>query len=123
MNPDGTGRRKLVDLGHRSAGGLAWSPDGSTLAFGASTPDGSSNQIYVMDADGSRLRTLTEPDLNATGNWWSPDGSRIAFFTGGYLALHLTTMASDGSDMRVVDGFPALPEVVVGEGIAWNPVG
>jgi TolB protein len=103
---------------------LAWSPDGSTLAFNASTPDGSP-QIYVMDADGSSVRKLTGSGLGAAGPRWSPDGSRIAFLTVSqrHPISHVYTMASDGSDVRAVEGFPSLTEAVVGDGIAWNPVG
>ena len=78
----------------------AWSPDGSQIAFssGLETRDESSNwvvvipsRIYVMDADGSNRRALTDgsidpdPDpllsrsLAHTGPTWSLDGSRLAF--------------------------------------------
>jgi len=40
----------------------AWSPDGSTIAF-VSERDNPKGDIYLMDADGSNLRRLTESDL------------------------------------------------------------
>jgi Tol biopolymer transport system component len=58
----------------------AWSPDGTTLTFMGQTPEGTENyEIYVVNADGSGLRRLT----NSPGpdGWpaWSPDGERILF--------------------------------------------
>jgi TolB protein len=58
----------------------AWSPDGTELAFMGQTPEGTDNyEIYVVNADGSGLRRLT----NSPGpdGWpaWSPDGERILF--------------------------------------------
>jgi Tol biopolymer transport system component len=53
---------------------LAWSPDGNHLAFSASS---SGTHIYVINADGSHLRQVT--DDNGSEPTWSPDGARIAF--------------------------------------------
>jgi Tol biopolymer transport system component len=58
----------------------AFSPDGRTLAF-ASERSGS-GEIWLADADGTRLRPLTS--LGADDIWnskprWSPDGEWIAF--------------------------------------------
>jgi Tol biopolymer transport system component len=52
---------------------LAWSPDGNQIAFSASL----SGNIYVIDADGSNLRQVT--DDGGSEPTWSPDGARIAF--------------------------------------------
>ena len=61
----------------------SWSPDGSKIAFvsyrdgGADTP----KHIFVMNADGTGRRNLTE-DTGLTNSFspsWSPDGSKIAF--------------------------------------------
>jgi TolB protein len=57
---------------------LAWSPDGSQLAF-ASNRDGS-YEIYLMNGDGSSRRQLTHDSILPTHRFvWSPDGSQIAF--------------------------------------------
>jgi Tol biopolymer transport system component len=128
-----------------AAAGLAWSPDGSQLAFWAVVPDKEADpsnvtlgpggdfpaQIFVINADGSGLRQLTRAGDN---RWptWSPDGSRIAFARGqlelmsgpdGTQAAYvrpgsreLFTMASDGTDVQRVEG--VWPEGA----IAWNPV-
>jgi TolB protein len=61
----------------------AWSPDGSKIAFMSQQPDAAGSDpnydIFVVNADGSGLRQLT--DTPGEDGWpsWSPDGSNIAF--------------------------------------------
>ena len=113
VNADGTGQRVLVDLSQlpvTESGGLAWSPDGSQLAFFID-PTKYHGQIWVVGADGSGLRRLTHGGDNV---WpaWSPDGSRIAFVHGGALF----TMNADGTGLKKVG------DVQADWAIAWNPI-
>ncbi|MCH8966670.1 MAG: PD40 domain-containing protein [Planctomycetes bacterium] len=59
----------------------SWSPDGERIVY-ASTFSGSS-QIWMMNADGTYRRQLTETadPLSSDNPVWSPDGSRILFDT------------------------------------------
>lgn len=58
----------------------SWSPDGGRIAF-ASSRSGSV-QIWVMDADGSGQRQVTDADDLGGRNSWSPDGRTLAFYAG-----------------------------------------
>jgi Tol biopolymer transport system component len=117
VNPDGTDPRRLVDLGECGggdcSGGLAWSPDGSMLAFHSMRDNlkGRTWGIYVVHADGSGMHRIKNLGYQPI---WSPDGSRIAYTQG----PDVFTMASDGSDDNLVEDLLVVPYM----GWAWNPV-
>ena len=63
----------------------AWSPDGGEIMYLRSEvrdrPGFAVNpDIWVMNADGSDKRQLTDSPMSEDG-WWSPDGSRIAYIS------------------------------------------
>ena len=74
IGADGSGERNLTQ-DPANDWSPAWSPDGSQIAF-ASDREGEL-RIFVMDADGSGVRRVTE----IWGEYpaWSPDGESIAF--------------------------------------------
>jgi Tol biopolymer transport system component len=127
VRSDGTDPRLLIDLGlcerGGCSGGLAWSPDGSMLAFHSSrgNPRSPNSAIYLVRADGSGLRRIFSD--GGVEPRWSPDGSRIAFYQRREQdrtdpSGQLFTMAPDGSDVTSVEGvFPTYFS-----GLAWNPV-
>jgi Tol biopolymer transport system component len=82
IRPDGSGQRRILDVAALVGGmhlvyDVAWSPDGTKLAFAAG-PDDRDTHIYVVNRDGSGLTQLTDgpaPDVDPT---WQPvpgDGS------------------------------------------------
>jgi Tol biopolymer transport system component len=112
VNPDGSGLLEEVALlPGEGANSLVWSPDGSQLAFWLSRSEDGRGRMYVINADGSDLRDITQGGDN---RWptWSPDGSRIAFVHNGMVC----TIDPDGTDMETI------PIVVPDGAIAWNPV-
>ena len=104
----------------------SYSRDGRRLMMNTAFAGQFRNTIMVMDADGSRRRTLFEdPARNALAPVWSPDGARIAFAVGTFFApgragasAHLATIRTDGSDLRMLttgDGNYGFP--------SWSPDG
>jgi dipeptidyl aminopeptidase/acylaminoacyl peptidase len=57
---------------------VAWSPDGSKLAFLSDAESPGQLQLYVADAAGSSVTKLTSVKGFLASPGWSPDGSRIA---------------------------------------------
>ena len=79
----GTTRRLTGDRVSRQP---AWSPDGKQIAH--VKIDVSSSELWLMDADGSNSRQLTQSynPVLARNNWvfrpsWWPDGSRLLYAT------------------------------------------
>jgi Tol biopolymer transport system component len=87
----------------------AWSPDGRQIAF-ESDRDGD-KELYVMNADGSNVRQITQNTIHDEGPAWSPDGSRFVF-TSGPDDLHgdIWTMNADGTDPRQHTTYPGRDE-------------
>ena len=81
------------------------SPDGDRIVF-ESDRSGVA-QIYIMNADGSELRVLTDDPLGAETPVFSPDGKHILFAA--YVAEgnnDVFIMAADGSERRRITEGP-----------------
>ena len=84
VSPDGSGRTLLTrvddcralrtrvgEAGFSDAARLVWSPDGTQLAFNLQVAGGSF-PLYVMRADGTRLKTLSAPPGAVPPIAWQP---------------------------------------------------
>jgi Tol biopolymer transport system component len=103
INIDGSGRRWLTN--EMMDGEPTWSPDGSKIAYS------SSNDIYVINADGSSKTRLARIEGVESDPTWSPDGRQIAFRS------HFSVSVVD------VDGGRARQLVSPGGTAAVNPAG
>ena len=81
--PADGGEPTLLTGGDTDAGSIAWSPDGSRIAFVSNrTEERQSNgvsAIYTVPARGGEIRPLIELDAVFDAPAWSPDGTRLAF--------------------------------------------
>ena len=91
MNADGSGVRVVIDQEFGHVNDLAWSPDGSRLAFHALYGGG----IWIVGVDGSGL---TEVSQGGAAPRWSPTGRQLAFQSGGGIWV----INGDGSGLRLV---------------------
>ena len=132
MNADGTG---LVDItpdlslfnGTAHPQDVAWSPDGSTIAFtNASYCGYAGAHLMLINTDGSNPRRVTcgwnPPPGKAAGGYgvsWRPDGSKLALQgPTGYSQDRIYTVNPDGTEFIQLaphDFGEALPD--------WSPDG
>ena len=100
----------------------AWSPDGSRIAFARTSEDDFENtdygqDVWIMDADGSNERKLTDWEGLDGFPAWSPDGAWIAFASDRgataeqqegnrgvepFSGVSVYAMRPDGSDVRLL---------------------
>lgn len=133
MNVDGSDVRRLTNTPGYD-GGAWWSPDGTQIVYRANHPTDSTElkayrglldqrlvrpskvELYIMNADGSNQRQVTNLGGANFGPSWTPDGRRIIFSSNyknprsGNFDLYLIN--PDGSGLEQVtfdesfDGFP-----------------
>lgn len=99
INRDGTGNTRLTDCANFA--GFSWSPDGTRIVY--ATADG---QIWLMNADGSSNRQLTNDVILVSKGSpsWSPDGTKIAFhaFSQVDFAWNIFVMNVDGTGITQI---------------------
>ena len=121
MNADGSEQNRLTNNPGKPPSAVdehpAWSPDGRKIAF-VSYRD-RNPEIYVMNADGSEQRNLTDNSAADRHPSWSPDGNKIAFYrrirdlgiVGGSRRVanfEIHVMNADGSEQKNLTDNPAL---------------
>jgi serine/threonine protein kinase len=75
------------------------SRDDRMLAFGTTAPR---ERIYIIDADGSRRRKLTDDEFRNRGPSFSPDGDWIVFYSNRSGAYGIWAIRTDGTDLKLV---------------------
>jgi len=111
---NGTGTELWNGVGAQVFGGPAISPDGRSIAF--SVRQHEKNVLYVMQADGTNARIVTE-SLDLQGNpAWAPDGQSILSAAEDRGVPHLFRIPMDG-------GAPVLFVQDYSVDPAWAPDG
>ena len=130
MGPEGGNATKIS--GESSDTAPSVSPDGNRIAFMSAARGATNWEIWLMNADGSNAKRLTENGSNEGLPTWSPDGKSIAFVSdqGGVWAIW--AMNADGTNQRKLVNMSGSPdgEVLqdtdnskgwVEERISWAP--
>ena len=143
MNADGTNQRRLGPNCLRNAGACqdrvtpAWSPNGKRIAFGGNLGALRNNrveyaEIFVMNADGSSARRLTNVtdgkkpfSIDIRGPAWSPDGKQLVFEVENFETADppnrraLFVVDADGSNLRQLTPW----SLNAGDNPDWSPDG
>lgn len=127
---DGSNPVQLTDeVGYDAE--ASFSPDGSKIMFASNRHAYSDDltdkekkqlgfdpsyfcELYIMDADGSNVKRLTNYDGYDGGPFFSPDGERVIWrrFTPDGHQADVFTMKLDGTDLRKITSF---------ESMSWAP--
>jgi Tol biopolymer transport system component len=93
-----------------------WSPDGSMIAYchlegGFFTSD-SRFAVWLMNADGSERRKLSESPGSADPDAWAPDGRRLVYDSGVEGSRHVFVTDVDGRDQKQLTSLPGTQAAV-----------
>lgn len=112
MKPDGTNPHAITDADDIDP---TWSADGSMIAFASSRAG--TRQLFVMNADGSNIRQVTDLKDMGGRSSWSPDGTRLAFYAGPQGNRNIYIINVDGTNLvQLTNGGDNL-------GPSWSPAG
>jgi Tol biopolymer transport system component len=110
---------------------LAWSPDGTRIAFSArgedTNGDGSINEddaieIYTISTDGSDLQQITHNEGRSTNPGWSPNGEWMVY----RLRTKQGRMHIDGLyllDLKTGESRELVPGGGIAAPVSWSPDG
>lgn len=93
-----------------------YSPDGRQIVFTSRRDD--DFEIYLMKADGSDQRRLTDSPSVDTHASFSPDGERIVFTSARDRDYEIYTMKIDGTDLCRITNHPGRDDFA-----CWHPDG
>ena len=106
---------------HSSFPTLSWSPDGRSLAFGA-TPEGketsfNSSELFLLDVQTLQTQQLTDNDYRDDSPSFSPDGKQLAYTSSadGFNRLYVLDIATQTSRRVTDQSFGYVP--------VWSPDG
>lgn len=121
VDPDGKNPINLNPIDDlASYSGQSWSPNGTQLAFISNRSGNAIQNIFLMNADGSNIRSVVENSTNEFAASWSPDGQKILFQTirSDSTAQDIYVINIDGSGEQVLINTDMEEQLPV-----WSPDG
>ncbi|MDQ3803114.1 MAG: DPP IV N-terminal domain-containing protein, partial [Acidobacteriota bacterium] len=118
VNADGSGQTTVTNNGSNQDNTPAWSPDSTKLVFSRYGTSGTQD-IFVINANGTNLSRLTNTTYQNTNPVWSPNGAKIGFLSNRAGQTQVFTMNPDGTaqtQITTVNNSRIM-------GLAWSPNG
>lgn len=97
--------------------GFSFSPDGSQLVY--DTLSDTTENLWIMNADGSGRRRLTSDGYRNRAPQWSPQGNEILFYSDRFGHYDEWVIGADGSGLRPLTNGAELSM----QNGAWSPDG
>jgi hypothetical protein len=117
INVDGTGEHRILSTNFYGQDG-AWSPGGGQIAFTHLDNTQTIGSIWVVNADGSSLHSLSPGSADDFHPDWTPDGTRILFSSRVGGQTELFRMNADGTGRAQLSQGPGSKYAGV-----WSPDG
>lgn len=105
--------RRVVVETDGAMGEVAWSPDGTRLAYWADSPSGPSPAAFVYDLRTEKTQTVGDLEVGVADPEWSPNGDALLLREGGAAGDLVSVDLADGSRTPLPDLFNA----------RWSPDG
>ena len=97
-----------------------WSPNGDQIIFTAKYVDKDDADIFLMDANGTNLKQLTNSPQYESLPKWSPDGSKVAYQLYESMNYQLWVMDQNGNNQRKLANTFVIDYTFPGD-YAWSP--
>ena len=113
VNPDGTGRHRLTDVGGNGIFRPEWSPEGNRLLAWEQEVFGGAGTTVALDADGTGRSPVSTEAIKAS---WSRDGSKVVYVATVSGVEQVVTMAANGTGRDQVTSIPTYKWIA-----RWSP--
>jgi TolB protein len=121
MNSDGSEQNRVGEQQPGDNSDPSWSPDGKQIVYQSkrdtnNNPADDEFDIYLMNADGSDIHSLSLNAVDDTKPRWSPDGNYIAYLSEKTGQDELYIMEPDGTGGRQLTD-----EDILKGSLRWSP--
>ena len=103
MDADGSNVKSLAETDRDGSGFVypAWSPDGTSIVYGAAVEG--RTVLFILDAERGNPRQLVNLRDHCRFPVWSPDGNRVAFVRiSSFNRVAICTIDADGSNFKEI---------------------
>jgi dipeptidyl aminopeptidase/acylaminoacyl peptidase len=113
VNPDGTGRHRMTNVGGNGIFRPEWSPSGNKLLAWEQQSFGGSGTTVALNADGTGRTPVSTEAIKAS---WSRDGSKVVYVATVGGVEQVVTMSANGTGRAQLTSIPTFKWIA-----RWSP--